>query len=317
MKSIFRYVLLFVFISFITLFLFELSYRFQIIDFYKSEFQALNPKVDKNFHGKKVMIFGDSFSAFPDGYVQQLRRRYPKIQFINCSVSGIGIRQHQLFFKNRIKTYQPDLVIYQFYVGNDLLDVKQDYNFSTSTFVKSLYYYFSDQFLSLKYLNYKLSVFKAKPTKFQPSNVFSNSKTYNPRVVNQIKINPDYLSETINVYGQQESKMHDWLNIFQKLKSSCKVPIKLLVLPHPAQVDFDLMYKLNSFGTQLDEGVFEKNYNLLYILKQKSGVEVLDPLPYFQDHVDDLYYANDPHLNEFGQSVLAEFIEYNMHLDGN
>lgn len=311
MKSILRYSLLFTLISFLTLILFEFAYRIQIIDFYRTEIEALNPELKESTKGKTVMIFGDSFSAFNQGYVDKLSERYPKIKFINCSVSGIGIRQHALFFKKRIDAFKPDLIIYQFYVGNDLLDVQQDYNFSKGTLLKSFYYLVSDYFISLKYLNYKLSFLKATESNFKPTTTYSTSETYNPRIKKQFQINPNYLNETIGVTGNQKKKLDQWIEQFQALNSSTEVPIKLLVLPHPVQVDIDQYLKLKQIGAVIDEDAFMHSYNLIEQLRIRSKVQVFDPMPYFRDHRDDLYYSNDPHLNEFGHTVLAEFMEYN------
>jgi hypothetical protein len=114
------------FILIVSLCLLEIAYRYQIIDFYKLELQALNPDLEKEYTNGNVLIFGDSFSGFPNGYVEQLRQEYSETNFINCAIAGTGIRQHALFFDSRIKRFKPNQILYQFYVGNDLLDIKRD-----------------------------------------------------------------------------------------------------------------------------------------------------------------------------------------------
>ena len=100
--------------------LLELIYRFQIVDFYKTELETLNPNLHQDYPNGNVLIFGDSFSGFPNGYVEQLRVAYPETNFINCAIAGTGLKQHSLFYKSRIQEFNPKQILYQFYVGNDL-----------------------------------------------------------------------------------------------------------------------------------------------------------------------------------------------------
>ncbi len=295
---------------FLSLLLFELCYRYQIIDFYAKEFRLLNPRLEEQFEREKtILIFGDSFSAFPGGYVEQLRIKYPNYRIINCSVAGIGIKQHELFFTKRVKQYQPDLILYQFYVGNDLLDVKQDYNWSESGLIRFIYQVFSDQFLSLKYLNYKLAYFRTSD--FTVENKVE-SKNYNPRVRKYFAQHPNYLEETILLKGDQKAKFEEWQNIFQSMLSELdpQIKMKLLLLPHCVQVNHKYQKTYRFFAKGISSSLLQETYPLEQAMQSILNIPIINPLTLFQqkDIAMPIYFSDDPHLNLKGQTVLFEYL---------
>jgi hypothetical protein len=285
--------------------LLEIAYRYQIIDFYKNELEALNPNLNKEYPNGNVLVFGDSFSAFSKGYIDQLRITYPKTNFINTSISGIGIRQHRLFFKDRIEKFDPKQILYQFYVGNDLLDIKKDLNPSKISYLRTYYYFISDQFLVLKYINSKLARFKSIPTQFSS---VENSTIYNPRIKQQFLANPDYLNETISVSGKQKEKFEKWLELYSEISASTEVKMTLLVLPHCAQVSKKYADKMNALGAIANPNLQDSSFALVDKIEAKYNL--FNPLRVFQkaDKSSPIYYKNDPHLNERGQSILAQFL---------
>ncbi|WP_298311627.1 hypothetical protein [uncultured Aquimarina sp.] len=154
MKKVLRWLYQTMIILIIVFFLFELSYRFSIIDFYKVEFTYLNDA--DSIESKKIdyLVFGDSFSATTDNYVENLRSSTNKT-FINSGVQGIGMKQVNTFLHRRVQKYQPKNIIYQVYVGNDLIDVDHLTNYKELSLIRNLYWDLSDFFLSSSYINYK------------------------------------------------------------------------------------------------------------------------------------------------------------------
>ena len=59
----------------IVVILMEVAYRFQIIDFYRAELNALNPQRNtaKTTGKKTVLVFGDSFTVQTNSWLNQLR----------------------------------------------------------------------------------------------------------------------------------------------------------------------------------------------------------------------------------------------------
>lgn len=309
LKSWLKYSIVIMILCLLTLGLLEVTYRFQIIDFYQSELKALNPNLNDDFPNGNVLIIGDSFSGFPKGYVELLRTEYPNTNFINCAISGTGIRQHLLFFEKRVKAFQPKFILYQFYVGNDLLDVKQDYRFRTGTFIRSLYYYLSDHLLILKYLNYKLAILKTPEIK--PHNNSEMSEGYNPRIIHQLTINPSYIDESINLYGKQKEKFDRWQMMFQEIINKNDIPAALLILPHCSQVSQFYQIMMEKIGAKATNNYAIHRYPLVEELSgHLNSIALIDPLNYFREKSIDtkLFYENDPHLNLEGQKILGEYL---------
>ena len=109
-------------ISFITLFIFlfllEIAYRYQWFDFYKTEITELNKEALKKQYKKRVLVFGDSFSAATDGYVAMLNDSLPDVQFINASMPGIGPQEIAVIAADRIEASKPDMVIIELFHAN-------------------------------------------------------------------------------------------------------------------------------------------------------------------------------------------------------
>ncbi len=308
LKKFFKVVIYFTFLVTSCFCLLEVVYRYQLIDFYKAELEALNPNLNDDYPNGNVLVFGDSFSGFSIGYVEQLRKEYPNTNFINCAISGTGIKQHELFIEQRIKEFKPRKVLYQFYVGNDLLDITRDIKIEHTGFLKASYYFISEHLLILKHLNYKLAGLKSKPKKAKGSIEFL---TYNSRVKKQFIANPKYLDETINNKGSQAQKLNSWIKSFNQLDFSSTKGVNILVLPHCAQVNSKYSDKMKGLGAVLGNYIVQIEYPLIERMKGGlKGATILNPLSYLQEKEKEqnLYFFNDPHLNENGQASLAQYL---------
>ena len=91
-----------------TLLLFEVVYRYGVIDFYKAEIHALNPIENIESDTVDVLVFGDSFSASEDNYVDQLREKHKELTFLNLGIPGTGIKQVNTFARKKIRKYSVD-----------------------------------------------------------------------------------------------------------------------------------------------------------------------------------------------------------------
>ena len=78
----------------------------------------------------KILVLGDSFTFghsvnLEDTYVKQLERLFVerqelKVHVVNAGVCSYSTRQEVLFLRELDKIIEPDLVILQFFVGNDI-----------------------------------------------------------------------------------------------------------------------------------------------------------------------------------------------------
>mgnify|MGYP003670297724 CR=1 FL=1 len=319
LKRIFKTLFKVGLIGFITLVCFEICYRYNVIDFYKTEILALNSKKDLEKKNVDILVFGDSFSATSKAinYVDRLRNANSKQTILNFSIPGTGIKQVNTFAASKIKTYKPKIIIYQIYVGNDLLDVEKFKAFNNISFPKYAFWQLSNTFLSLAYLNHKANVFKSKVNYRHKAIVDSvfNKESYNRRSKDNININSNYIEETTHLNGVFKAKYTKWLKQIKQFLN--EVPkdteVYFLWIPHCSQVN---TYYLNNFKSM--NAIFNDEYKHLNIeysflnkaredLKSINNLHHLNLLRYFKtsDTLNKrLYYANDPHLNIYGNYIL-------------
>ena len=139
------------------LLLLEISYRGYWFDFYRGNLTGLNPSgILTDPSRESILVVGDSFTADPRGYVEHLRQTFPDQRVINAGVPGTCTRQHQLLFPRRLREFEPRLVIYQLFVGNDLLNWRPPADSPHISTIRRVYWWLSDRLWVLGYLNAKL-----------------------------------------------------------------------------------------------------------------------------------------------------------------
>ncbi|HZI23585.1 MAG TPA: hypothetical protein VFD46_00825, partial [Chryseolinea sp.] len=119
-KKIMHAVLYCTYVLVFVLFTMEVFYRYQVIDFYGVELNAVNPKETlTDDDGKKtILVCGDSFTVQAQSWVDQMRSSLPEYNIINSAITGTSIVEASYVAPGRIKTFNPDVFIYQVYVGN-------------------------------------------------------------------------------------------------------------------------------------------------------------------------------------------------------
>ncbi len=304
----------------IVLLLFELSYRYYLIDFYKSELKGLNRSEDlKQNKPRTMLILGDSFSADPRGYVSMLRDSLPNWNVINASVPGISSRQMRLYFGDRIDEFNPDLVVFQLYVGNDFQDYSHTRNWSKLSFSRNCFWAVSDRLMSLAYVNFRLggSFATWKGTDGNPKldTVFSKPK-YNYREKMYANADPKSLQKAIDIsderkgtYGRMKADLKEMLELH-------KGHSLIVVVPHSAQTSEKRKNELKKIGYNLSDDLDSGEFGFYESLRKdfaNKHVKVCSPLSEFRKAPDSLYYANDPHLTVYGQKKLGEFILNQLH----
>lgn len=305
---------------FLTISLFELVFRFYLIDFYKNTFIALNGQEILKTKKVDFLIFGDSFSALKNGYVDHLKSTFPNKTFINLSVPGIGIKQVNGYAENKIKTYNPDIIIYQVYVGNDLLDIKNLSNWSELSFSRNLYWQFSNYYLSLRYLNQSMSIFRQNLSvkELNLDKQFSN-ELYNKRELMFFKADQQFLENTITLKADFKQRYNQWKNALNDFLENIPTDKKVYIVfvPHCAQINefyWDNMIKIGAHFSSQNE-IINANYsffeNAKNDFKNYKNVSFFNPINYLQEKDKEnyrLYYQNDPHFNKNGQQELANYI---------
>lgn len=307
----------------VTLFLvvLEITYRWQLIEFYNPELNVLNPP-QKNVSGKKILVFGDSFSADQHSYVNLLRDSFPEYDFVNASISGTGIQETNLIAPDRIRKFKPDIVIYQVYVGNDLTDIQKPVNRKKISLSRNLYWWLSDKLFCLRFLNYRLAQYKY--------NLGMNVEVANVRAIDQftvesysqreklfIQSNAAFIAQTVLLAPQMEkvfNKYQQELMRFTNLLQDQNIPLLVVFIPHCTQVNATYRNRFALLGADMKDplALSTDDYPFYNRIKEKlttfSNVTVVNPLPYLrqneQEHTP-LYFANDIHLTPQGQKQLG------------
>jgi hypothetical protein len=308
----------------LSLLLFEVLYRYSVIDFYKAETAHLNSEADLASTSVDFLVFGDSFSATAKeiNYIEKLRVNNPEATFVNMSVPGIGIRQVNTFASSKIKQYNPKAIIYQIYVGNDLIDVNHLWSWEKFSIIRNLYWEVTDYFLSLSYINHKLSVFSPRinsrsitmrTDEFRP-------EYYDQRTIRFLNFDTSYLTNTLLLKEPFTSRYTTWLEEMQTFMETIpeEIPVYLVWIPHCSQVNGYYMNNLKSLGATFEDEVAIQQSAYPFFARAAKDLEAykniiqLNPLPIFQ--VNDtsdrrLYFANDPHINDNGNVVLSDFLQ--------
>jgi len=297
--------------------LFEVCFRWQVIDFYGTEFHFLNQGEDLEANKERVLVMGDSFTASDSNYVEQLRRRFPGKMWINGGVPGTGVIQAQFMLGRRFRQVEPNYLVYQIYLGNDLFDVRNPLAWSELGLARNVYWGLSNRFRSLGYLNYKMGQFFAAPpdTAKMEQLAFSVDR-FNGREKMYLKARPDWLEKQLKGEEEWENDLDSYLSYLEDVLEKGEeeqIPTLLLIVPHFAQVNEDLFARFLALGAVGDRAT-TMDPAPAWVRKIDSTaaafphVQTQFLLSDFRSDSLPLYFPNDPHLNPHGQSRLADAV---------
>ncbi|GAB5528405.1 MAG: hypothetical protein Roseis3KO_01820 [Roseivirga sp.] len=302
--------------------LFEASFRLYLIDFYSRGFEFLNSDFEQKETEKALMIVGDSFSAFKEGYPQTLSDSLSSFNIRNISVPGTSIREQYLFGRHHIKKEKPDVLIFQFYVGNDLFSWSHLPPEGDISFLRNNYWNVSEYLWSLNFINYRLAYLRAKNLSVSRDsswhNVF-NPEKFSKRDFIYFRAEPDLVENAAYLangrFQDLESYMHRMDQLFGYADSNCKIYIVLV--PHAAQVNEIYQERTKKLGAEFSSEfqVGQEHYPLfdqmVSFFSGDNRVEVLNPISIFKESEElgmEVYFKNDSHLTLEGQRVLGHFL---------
>jgi len=315
------------------LLVFEYIYRYQLIDFYQPELRTNNRPADlKDASHRTLMAMGDSFSAIPknENWVNFLRLHLPSYRTINAAVSATGIFESVYMAPGRFRRFKPQVFIYQVYVGNDLQDIRRPLNWRTMTLPRYVYGFLCSYLglRSLTFANYRLAQL------LSPSNAGAEQSaaqpfspaTYPKSVTIYTQAEPYNLEDTVLARGERGRDLATLIDGIKKLVSYAGLECRkyVVVIPDAGQVGDFYLDHLKQLGARVSDpqGLHRDDYPFFIRLKVElagAGVQVLNPLPLFQEHERQgqrLYYSNDTHLKPVGQSLLGKFVLERLQADG-
>lgn len=316
------------------IFLFELTYRYQLVDFYKPELRSNNSDSDLHDKSKRtILAMGDSFSVGEASWIGFLRPRLTDYRLITAAISGSGIVESLLVAPHRFREFNPEVFIYQIYVGNDIQDIRRPLNWHTMTLPRYIYCFACSYagLRSLIFVNYRLAQlaqsFHADPEpppetnpqgEFSPDTYLKSARLY-------FQAEPYNLDDTIMVKNHRRRDVDTLVRNLFKLFAYCRDNCRkyVVVIPDSAQVNHHYLNNMKKIGASFADEVMvlEDAYPFVAQLAERlagKGIKVLNPLPLFkksENHGLSVYYKNDPHLNPAGQALLGKFILENLRRD--
>jgi hypothetical protein len=307
-------------LCFFTTFLgvFEIAYRYYWFDFYGHIFTNLNVNYSRQKSKQNLLVFGDSFGAQPNNYVQLLQDSSGH-QVYNLSIPGTSGLDHAIFALKKIKEHHPDTIIFQLYIGNDLLDVSPPINWKELSFVRNTYWLLSKYFISLKYLNFEFGQLRA----FTNSQLTTPELTahsfsveyYSERTKLYLKANPDYIQQSVLVTKPMSDSFIKLMNAYRTI-ISCVPPntsVFFLIIPHCTQTHNRYAKQYQELGMKSFDSKLIQQLNYPFVSQIQTtfpNAHIINPLGYFQELEQsglNLYFKNDPHLNKTGQKMLYNF----------
>lgn len=298
----------------------EIVYRNQWIDTYRGPLLALNADDELKEEGRTVLVMGDSFSATRDGWVKEIADRLPEYRVVNASVSGTGIVQANIIARRRFREFKPDILIYQIYVGNDLLDYRYPIAWGKVSPLRNIYWWWAHRLRSIAYLNQAFGQIKAGPSPQELAPLFRKPfavETYNSREKTLLTAEPGLIENQVFLENGRENDMVGYLRRLDDILALCEangtIPY-LLVLPHCAQVHPQYKEQMVKLGAEFRLAWHTRaDYPFVNRLAghTQGRATVLNPLSALQSAFsvsDPLYFNNDPHLTPAGQKWLGNWV---------
>lgn len=307
----------------------ELGYRLGRPDPHGAEIEAFNPDLMTGpWDGSTLLALGDSFTAGAESWPFALQSTLSEEwRVVNSGVGGTTITHAQLMARQRIRQFNPDVVVFQTYVGNDLLDLRHPRGSSGVGLARRAYWWVVDSgAFAPWYLNHRAAGLAARRS-FGPEGAaqaaaapFSVDR-YSPRDRWLSGLDPRHVERQVLVAGppmeeawsRYEENLHD-------LEVQCResgADLVILVIPHCIQVAPVYRERFAAMGASWgDEDLLTRCptpfvTRLEASFRGLSGVRIIDALPVMQladREGPRLYSNNDPHLTEAGSDLLARIV---------
>lgn len=312
----------------LTLIIMEVCYRSFFIDFYQNQFEYLNNDLidgDNYNHGNdRILVFGDSFSADSNSYVKVLKDSLSKYHIMNAAVPGTTIREASIMQSYRLQQTKPTKIIYQIYIGNDLIEWKHPYEGKDLSMARKIYWWLSDRIWVVSYINRQLpyvrSSFSEELLAGKHIEKPFNKVLYSSRTKLYCQAQANFLKDAILMRSSYDKIIDSYFGRLEKFIVEVPIDIELvlLIIPDKVQISMDYMSHLNLLGCNTSYELLSSSYPLMRAFenleKSYSHVSIINPIEELRqkNKIREVYYSNDSHLNEYGQKVLGEFVFFNL-----
>lgn len=273
----------------------------------------------------RMLILGDSFIVKQTSLYRRLLDELTPygVAVLNLAQSGYGPFEYHLSIKTCKKEFNPDIVLLSYYVGNDFTETKLGQGNYTSKKgkIKNFLKAYITKIYTYCYLREKINLifpytFNYKEMEKVSGPIITNdakNRKISPYLLEAGLKVPNYHLNNLLIQDKDDIKIWDVIkkliteiNIYSRKKNA---ELLIVIFPSSLQINKSHFGFFKSIGFNMDEKTLttKKPQILLKELCSNLNIKCLDLLPYFKALNEDLYRANDTHLNEKG-NLLAEKI---------
>lgn len=301
--------------------------------------------VDRTGSAPRVLALGDSFTwgagvSYDEAFVTLLERHLqagePEAEIMNLGVPAWGPHEELHLLKTYGARFRPDLVVLNFFVGNDIQNKRgDDVHLPQALIVAGQSYYVHsngnwvhdrvgpDRWYLYHDLNYLLRVGGARlrqalyREKDRADGATAPGETAplvsRQHYVRSIHERSDiYLVDDTRFFAQHWTRTQQTLLAFRDFLAERGIPMLLVAIPDAIQLDRTLQREyLADTGQPAERYDFGKPQRLLLAWCREQGIPTVDLLPAFEaaGRPDTLYFRNDFHLTAAGHRLAAQVID--------
>jgi hypothetical protein len=273
------------------------------------------------------LAFGDSFTVQHGSWLTQLRDDLPAYRIINSAITGTSVFEASYMAPGRIKTFKPKVLVYQLYVGNDLLGVRHSLNWKAWSAARNAFWLISDRLRFLSYVNYKMGQLNWGYTREGSTPPITGNSTEQRFEAAQYRFrekvyahgDPFLISNSALLKDRRDRDLENMSIILRDIiahaSSDCK--IYFVVIPNKAQINSSYLQHMEEIGFQFHESFTpgEENYPFITALQRNfqstKNVEIINPLVLLRQHdtrTEKMYYLYDEHLTAAGQRIVKDLL---------
>lgn len=290
--------------------------------------------------GPRILALGDSFTwgagvSYDDVFVTRLERRlkaaWKEAEIINLGVPAWGPHEEFHLLKTYGIRFKPDLVMLNFFVGNDIQNKRGDdihlprllVIAGQSYYVHSNGNWLHDTFAADRWylyhnLNYLLKVGGAAWNRRFGDEAVSSAADDQPPLVSHdyylrgIRERSDiYLVEETPFFRHHWARTRETILAMREFLARQGIPLLLVAIPEHLQLDRTLQREyLATVSEAAARYDFGKPQRLLVSWSREQGIPVVDLQPVFEraGSPEQLYFRNDFHWTAQGHQLAAEAI---------
>ena len=259
-----------------------------------------------------------SYAALLAGMLAQARKT--PYQVYNFGISGAGSTHELLTYTQYAAAYDPDLVLWQIYLGNDLADdllLRAD-GLGTSSVTKArtgaLRAFLSNNFQSPRFFIRKLERISAVHDVLARYSIVSRQLDYYDTERAYPFVYDVYNEGEQTVFSENFSLMCDFVREFKRETAARGSSLAVVIIPAREQVIDEEWQKILDAFPEMKE----KKWNRLQPLEKlracldQETVPYADLYPVFMSAQsaggERAYYRTDPHLNPYGHELVAKSV---------